>query len=339
MSTRIRIAVDAMSGDLGPRVAISAAQKFTALFDDVDVLLFGNQQQLFNLSSAKKLSRRRITVVNAIDVVEMDEEPLQALRHKKKSSMWLAIEYLKNNLADATVSAGNTGALLAIGKHLLKTFSGIERPAICKAMPTECGQTYLLDLGANTHCNAEQLYQFAVMGNVLASTTRLRPNVGLLNIGTEAIKGTDTIKSAQDLLQRDSRINYCGYIEANNIFSGEIDVIVCDGFHGNIALKTCEGTARFIIKKIHRVLQKNWLTRCVSILFWPLLEQLTVELDPAMYNGASFLGLQKTLVKSHGNANKKAFLQALIVAREQVIQNIPARIQQELIDNSLSTQQ
>jgi len=323
-----------MSGDLGPRVAISAAQNFTAKFPDVDIVLVGNEQQLLEFSSAKKLSKDRISILNASDVVAMDEDPLQALRHKKNSSMWIAIDSINNNLADACVSAGNTGALLAMGKYLLKTFPGIERPAICKAMPVAHGQTYLLDLGANTNCTAEHLYQFALMGNILATTNNSSPRIALLNIGTEAGKGTDVIKSAQHLMQHDSRLNFSGYIEANKIFSGEVDVIVCDGFHGNIALKTSEGTARFIAKKIQTFFKHKWFMRLVGFIIWPLLKQLRAELDPSMYNGASFLGLQKVLVKSHGNADKKAFIQALIVAREQVIQNIPARIQQELQNQS-----
>lgn len=328
-----------MSGDLGPRVAISAAQKITAMFADVDIVLVGNEQQLLTLSSVKKLSRKRISILNATDVVAMDEDPLHALRHKKKSSMWLAIESLNNNIADACVSAGNTGALLAMGKYLLKTFPGVERPAICKSMPVEQGQTYLLDLGANTNCTAENLHQFALMGKILASANKSQPRIGLLNIGTESTKGTDVIKAAQELLQNDPRLNFAGYIEANKIFTGEMDVIVCDGFHGNIALKTCEGTARFIAKKIQSVFKRNWFTRLAGTIVWPLLKQLRTELDPSMYNGASFLGLPKVLVKSHGNANKKAFMQALIVAREQVIQNIPERIQQELLKQSSTSQQ
>jgi glycerol-3-phosphate acyltransferase PlsX len=326
-----------MSGDLGPRVAISAAQKFTAAYPDVDIVLVGNEQQLLGFSSAKKLSHQRISIVNATEIVAMDEDPLHALRHKKNSSMWLAINALSNNSADACVSAGNTGALLAMGKYLLKTFPGVERPAICKAMPVERGQTYLLDLGANTNCTAEHLHQFALMGNILASANNASPRIGLLNIGTESTKGTGVIKAAQELLRNDSRLNFGGYIEANKIFSGEMDVIVCDGFHGNIALKTCEGTARFIAKRIQAVFKRNWFSQLAAIIAWPLLKQLRIELDPSMYNGASFLGLQKVLVKSHGNANKKAFMQALIVAREQVIQNIPARIQRELSNQTISS--
>jgi glycerol-3-phosphate acyltransferase PlsX len=186
----------------------------------------------------------------------------------------------------------------------------------------------LLDLGANTQCSAENLHEFALMGSVLASAASEKPRIALLNIGTESIKGTEVIRSAQTLLQADESLNYVGYVEASKIFSGDVDVIVCDGFHGNIALKTCEATARFVGKKIQAVFKRNWLARLAAILIWPLIKQLRTELDPSMYNGASFLGLQKILVKSHGNANKKAFMQALSVAREQVIQNIPQRIEQ-----------
>lgn len=316
-----------MSGDLGPRVAISAAKKFTATHPDVDLVLFGDEQQLLKILPQKKLARYRINIVHTSDIVTMQDDPVRALRHKKDSSMWRAIELLKDGHADACVSAGNTGALLAIGKYLLKTFPGVERPAICKAMPVERGQTYLLDLGANTQCSPENLHEFALMGNVLASAASNNPRIALLNIGTESIKGTDIIRNAQTLLQADASLNYVGYVESSKIFSGDIDVIVCDGFHGNIALKTCEGTARFVGKKIQAVFKRNWLTRLAAILIWPLIKQLRTELDPSMYNGASFLGLQKILVKSHGNANKKAFIQALSVAREQVIQNIPQRIE------------
>ena len=322
-----------MSGDLGPRVAISASQKFASMFDDVDLLLVGDEQQLLQISSVKNLSKSRITILHAPDVVGMNEDPLFSLRHQKKSSMWATVESLKNNAADACVSAGNTGALLAISKFLIKTFPGIERPAICKSMPVEKGVTYLLDLGANINCSAEHLHQFALMGNVLASATHQSPRISLLNIGTESAKGTEAIQAAQELLQNDPRLNYSGFTEASAIFSGSSEVIVCDGFHGNIALKSSEGTARFIAKKLQLHFKKNWFARLFVFLFWPLLKQLRTELDPSMYNGASFLGLQKTVVKSHGNANKKAFIQALIVAREQVIQRIPERIQQQFLDN------
>jgi len=327
-----------MSGDLGPRVAISAAQKFVSQFPEVDLLLVGNEAQLRSLLPQTLKLHERITLVHAADVVSMHDDPLLALRQKKDSSMWIALDLLRNNDADACVSAGNTGALLAIAKYLIKTFPTIERPAICKSMPVETGSTYLLDLGANINCPPEYLHQFALMGSVLAgASNEVFPRVALLNIGTEQQKGTDVLKAAQLLLQADRRINYVGFVEANSIFTGAVDVIACDGFHGNIALKASEGVARFIANKISNIVNQTVFNRALSLLMWPLLKRLQRELDSSLYNGASFLGLQKTVIKSHGSADKKAFLQALIVAREQVIQNVPARIQQVLIDSSDTT--
>jgi len=322
-----------MSGDLGPRVAISASQKFVTQFPDVDLLLVGNEAQLLSLLPKSKNLHERITLVHATDVVSMHDDPLLALRQKKNSSMWIALDLLRNNDADACVSAGNTGALLAMAKYLIKTFPAIERPAICKSMPVEAGNTYLLDLGANINCSPEYLHQFALMGSVLARVSNdVAPRVALLNIGTEQKKGTDILQAAQLLLQADKRINYVGFVEANGIFSGAVDVIVCDGFHGNVALKASEGVARFVTNKILKIVKQNVFNRLLSLFMWPLLKRLQHELDPALYNGASFLGLQKTVIKSHGSADKKAFLQALNVAREQIIQQIPTRIHQVLCE-------
>lgn len=319
-----------MSGDLGPRVAISAAQKFVARFSDVDLLLIGDESRLLPLLSKQNPLHARASVLHAADVVAMGDDPLHVLRHKKNSSMWLSLEQLRSGEVDACVSAGNTGALLAMAKYLIKTFPGLERPAICKSMPVDSGVTYLLDLGANINCTAEQLYQFARMGNILAKAGGLAsPRVALLNIGSEEQKGTGVLHLARQLIDQDFHLDYAGFIEANAIFAGAVDVIVCDGFHGNIALKASEGAARFIQKKIGKTAQKNLLNKLLSIIAWPLLSQIRRELDPSLYNGASLLGLQKTVVKSHGDANTKAFLQALIVAREQVVQQVPALIQKE----------
>lgn len=324
-----------MSGDLGPRVAISASQKFVAQFPDVDLLLVGNETQILSLLPQSKKLHERITLVHAADVVSMHDDPLLALRQKKDSSMWMALDLLRNDDVDACVSAGNTGALLAIAKFLIKTFPAIGRPAICKSMPVEAGSTYLLDLGANINCPPGYLHQFALMGSVLAgASSTVSPRVALLNIGTEQRKGTDTLKAAQLLLQEDRRINYVGFVEANSIFTGAVDVIVCDGFHGNVALKASEGVARFIANKISKIVKQNVLNKTLGLLIWPLLKRLQHELDPSLYNGAIFLGLQKTVIKSHGGADKKAFLQALIVAREQIIQQVPARIEQVLVDRA-----
>jgi phosphate acyltransferase len=323
-----------MSGDLGPRIAIAAAQKCITIYDDVDMLLVGDEPQLRAFFATENLSQNRITIIHAPDVITMDEDPLVALRHKQTSSMWLALDSVKHNLADACVSAGNTGALLAISKYLIKTISPIDRPAICKIIPTAKNTTYVLDLGANINCTAENLLQFALMGSILASSAdNTRPSIGLLNIGTEKSKGTEIIQSAQALLQNDTRINYSGFVEASEIFSGDHHVVVCDGFHGNIALKSSEGTAHFIAQKIINIFTNSWRGRLLGFLAKPILNQLRMELDPSMYNGASFLGLQKTVVKSHGNANENAFFEALVVAREQVIQQVPERIQQQFLNN------
>lgn len=320
-----------MSGDLGPRIVISASQKFVARFPDTDLVLVGDQTQILPSFSQLPDLPSRIAVLHADDVVRMDDDPLVALRQKKSSSMWMALDALRNGRVDACVSAGNTGALLAMAKFLVKSFPGIERPAICKSMPVEKGNTYLLDLGGNINCSPSQLHQFALMGSVLANMEQpSAARVALLNIGTEAQKGTDVLQQAQSLLSADNRLNYVGFVEANSIFSGEADVIVCDGFNGNIALKASEGVALFITKKIQATTYKNIKNKILAFFAQSLLRQLRDELDPSLYNGATFLGLQKTVIKSHGSADEKAFLQALIVAREQVIQGIPARIQQVL---------
>lgn len=320
-----------MSGDLGPRVAICASQKFLDQFPDVDLLLVGNEPQILSQLPKKQKTHERITLVHAADVVTMHDDPLSALRQKKDSSMWMALDLLRNEDADACVSAGNTGALLAIARFLIKTFPSIERPAICKSMPVSSGNTYLLDLGANINCSPSHLQQFALMGNVLAGLQKKSPRIGLLNIGVEKQKGTEVLQAAYSLLNSDSRINFAGFVEANSIFTGEMDVIVCDGFHGNVALKASEGVARLIANKISAIAKQDIISRCFNFLMLPFLRRLKQELDPSSYNGASFLGLQKTVVKSHGGADVEAFLQALIVAREQVIQQVPAKIQQILL--------
>lgn len=314
-----------MSGDLGPRVAMCAAQIFLQRHPMVEILLVGNaallQQQLPHTLAS------RLHVVDAQEVVTMADDPLAALRHKKNSSMWKALALVQSAEASACVSAGNTGALLAMAKHLIKTLPGIERPAICKAMPVRQGATYLLDLGANIAVAAPVLHQFALMGAALAASAGGQaPRVALLNIGTEAYKGTEVLQQAQALLQVESRIHYSGFIEANQIFVGDVDVIVCDGFHGNIALKASEGAARFIGDTIAREFKRSWLARLQALLAWPVLRRLRQQLNPALYNGASFLGLQKTVVKSHGNADEQAFVQALEVALQQVQEALPQRI-------------
>jgi len=337
MSTKIRIAVDAMSGDLGPRIAIRAAEKFVAEERHCDIWLFGDEHQLRQFYKASRDPYHQINIVHCTEKVTMDDNPLQVIRHKKSSSMYQALSALAKGDVEASVSAGNTGALLVMAKHLVGMIKGIERPAICKSMPVQKGQTFMLDLGANINCTPEQLHQFALMASTLVMKTNFKnpaidedesekPKVGLLNIGTEHTKGTELLQLAQTIFAQEKRFNYVGFIEANEIFSGNCDVIACDGFHGNIALKASEGTARFIGDKIQSALKGSFMVRIGLFLIWPVIKSLKLSLDPSLYNGASLLGLNKTVIKSHGSANKKAFLQAIRVAHEQALQNIPQKI-------------
>lgn len=326
----IRIAVDAMSGDLGPRVAIAAAVEAVASFPELELLLVGDESQIQSLMTTEQFNPR-LQIIHAPDVVTMDEDPLLALRHKKQSSMWRALSLVREGAADACLSAGNTGALLAMSKYLLKTFPSIDRPAICKSLPVVQGHSYMLDLGANLKCDAQQLHQFALMGSVLAlALSSNEPRIALLNVGKESNKGTAEIKAAHDMLLADERLHYIGYIEGDEIYSGIAEVIVCDGFSGNIALKSSEGVARLIRKKITHSFAKNWYSRILGLLVRPVLRQLRTELDPATYNGAIFLGLQSVVVKGHGSSDQQAFLSALVVAKNQVTQKTPERIQQKL---------
>ncbi len=320
-----------MSGDLGPRSVIAATERFLDLHTDVELTLVGDQHVLTPLlaRSTKLVSRFRL--IHAPDIVQMTDDPVLALRHKKQSSMWAALESLQCGEVDACISAGNTGALLAIAKYLVKTFPGIDRPAICKSVPVESGLTYLLDLGANINCNATHLTQFALMGSALAEVMSVEsPRVALLNIGSESQKGTAVLQAAHLLLESEKRLNYVGFVEASDIFTGNNHVVVCDGFHGNIALKSSEGAAKYISKKLNSTLQRNTLNRLLSFFAAPILKQLQKELNPALYNGASFLGLQKIVVKSHGNADPEAFMHALVVAREQVVAKLVDRISEKL---------
>ena len=318
-----------MSGDLGPRVVITAAIRFVATSPEVELLLVGDQDQIQSLLSSSSIpASPAIRVHHATDVVAMHEDPLTALRHKKNSSMWQALLQVQDGFADACVSAGNTGALMAMSKHLLKTFPGIDRPAICKSMPVEQGNSFMLDLGANLTCTPEQLHQFALMGSVLASSAGVeKPRVALLNVGTEETKGTDLVRHSHVLLSQDEQLNYIGFIEGDELYLGRVNVIVCDGFSGNVALKSSEGVARLIAKKIEKSFARHWYLKLLVLFMRPVLRQWRRELNPGAYNGACFLGLQKPVVKSHGSADEDAFYQALVVAKEQVVQKVPARIQ------------
>lgn len=319
----IRIAVDAMSGDLGPRTAILAALKLVRDESNLHIVLVGAQTELQNLL-AEFNSPSSISVHHAPGRVSMDDDPRAALRHKQDSSMWQALALVQRGEADACVSAGNTGALMAMSRFLLKTLPGIQRPAICKLMPVTQGYCYMLDLGANTQCTAEQLHQFALMGNSLANFKQSvaglngKPRIGLLNVGVEAGKGNDLVRAADVLLRADERLNYIGFVEADGIYQGAAEVVVCDGFSGNIALKASEGVARLITYKIEASLKRHWWSRLLAGFTYPLLRVWRSELNPAAYNGAIFVGLQKPVIKSHGSAGQLAFAQAIAVALDQV---------------------
>jgi len=328
----ITVALDAMGGDHGPRVTVPAALSFVARHTDVCVILVGQSEPIqAELRKQKAQTHDRLRLMAAAEIVRMDEPPAQALRGKKDSSMRVAITQVREGRADACVSAGNTGALMAIAHFVLKTLPGIDRPAIVTALPTMRGHVHLLDLGANVDCTPEQLRQFAVMGSIVATAVdgKERPTVGLLNVGVEDIKGNEVVKAAARLLAA-THLNYVGYIEGDGIYAGQTDVIVCDGFVGNIALKTSEGLAHMIRQFMREEFQRHIGTRLAGLVARPVLRAFARRVDPKRYNGATLVGLNGVVVKSHGGADVTAFGNALEVALREVRQNIPDRIRREM---------
>lgn len=326
------IALDAMGGDHGPCVTVSAALSFLAANSDVRLILVGQPEPLqAELRKRGAEPHERLRLVAASEVVRMDEPPAQALRGKRDSSMRVAIALVRDGEAAACVSAGNTGALMAVAHFVLKTIPGIDRPAIVTALPTMRGHVHLLDLGANVECTAEQLQQFAVMGSIVANVVdgKSRPTVGLLNVGVEDIKGNSVVKAAAQLLQAGS-LNYIGYIEGDGIYAGQADVIVCDGFVGNIALKTSEGLAHMIRHFMTEEFKRNIGTRLAGLIARPVLRAFARRVDPKRYNGATLVGLNGVVVKSHGGADAVAFHHALEVALREARKNIPDLIRREL---------
>lgn len=329
----MKIAIDAMGGDFGPSVTVPAALQILQRYPDVEVLLVGQEELLTQvLSHQPQADRARVRVVHAAQVVSMDDVPSQALRGKRHSSMRVAIDLVRDGQADAVVSAGNTGALMAIGKVVLRTIPGVLRPAIASVVPTRMGQTLLLDLGANVDCNGEHLLQFAVMGSVMTALTRNipRPSVGLLNVGEEEIKGNEVVKDAGQRL-RQSNLNYVGNVEGSDIYAGKTDVVVCDGFVGNVALKVSEGLAAMMIAELKLAYYANWYTRLAGLLSRPALQRFRARLDPRHYNGGALLGLNGIVIKSHGNADVYAFSRAIEVAlnaaRGRLIDAIATEVQ------------
>lgn len=320
-----------MGGDHGVQVTVPAVIEALNKFKDLRVIMVGDEAAIREQLATHSFSSEKLTIHPASQVVEMDDLPSHALRNKKASSMRLALNLVKESQAQACVSAGNTGALMAMAKFVLKTLPGVYRPAICASMPTMKGHAYMLDLGANVGADGESLAQFAIMGSVLCSALDQNPapSVGLLNIGQEEMKGHDRIKLAQQIL-RQTQVNYYGYVEGDDIYKGTVDVVACDGFDGNIALKASEGVAKMIAFYLKQAFNRNMLTKTVGFLSLPVLKMFKQKIDPRRYNGASFLGLQKIVVKSHGGADSFAFYHALAQARLEVLNNVPERIQNEL---------
>ncbi|HID81299.1 MAG TPA: phosphate acyltransferase PlsX [Chromatiales bacterium] len=321
--SRYRIALDAMSGDHGPGVIVPAALKALHEFDDIELILVGDESQLTPLTG----NNTRLCIQHASQVVDMDEAPAQALRGKKDSSMRVSINLVKSGEADACVSAGNTGALMATARFVLKTLPGIDRPAICTAVPSLHGHTHILDLGANIDSSAEQLYQFAVMGAALVEAVdgNRAPKIGLLNIGAEEMKGNQQVRDAAKLLNK-SKLNYIGFVEGDDIYTSDVDVVVCDGLIGNVALKSTEGVAKMIAVNLKAEFMRNPLNKLMGLISKPVLSAFRKRIDPRRYNGASLLGLKGIAIKSHGSADELSFANAIKIARLEAQQNIPQRI-------------
>ena len=328
----VHIAIDGMGGDVGPSATVPASIKSLQKIPDLHITLFGNSSEFEPWSSELKTFGERVQIVHCDEVVLMDEKPSSVLRKKQKSSMYRAVEMVAQKQADACVSAGNTGALMAIGCYLIKTFPGIDRPAICSEMPTLSGSCYLLDLGANVDSHSDLLHQFAVMGSVMAAALKdiENPSVGVLNIGEEDIKGNEQVKMAASLIESNPNLNYYGYVEGDDIYQGTADVIVCDGFVGNVLLKASEGVARLIVEKIRESFRQGFLTRVLAFFARGVIGDLHKNIDPARYNGASFLGLQGTLVVSHGSADPEGFARAIKLACFEVEQKLPEKINLQL---------
>jgi glycerol-3-phosphate acyltransferase PlsX len=329
----LRIAIDCMGGDHGLTVTVPASLSFLGHTPGVGLILVGLSDQIeAELSKASFVDRSRIEVRHAAEVVGMDEPPASALRGKRQSSMRLAVESVKSGEAQACVSAGNTGALMAISRFVLKMLDGIDRPAIAAPIPNQKGGvTTVLDLGANVDCEPQHFLQFAIMGVALAEAIegKANPTVGLLNIGEEVIKGNDAVKQAAELL-RASTLDFRGNVEGNDIYEGTTDVVVCDGFVGNVALKTSEGLARMIGGFIREEYSRNWFTRLAGLVSLQVLNRLKGRLDHRRYNGASLVGLRGIVIKSHGSADAMAFEQALRRAHEAARNGLLDRIAKAL---------
>lgn len=317
-----------MGGDHGPSVTVPACLKILEREPALKIIAVGLAAPIeVLLRDAKARFGDRIVVRPASQIVEMDEKPQEALRKKKDSSMRIAIDLVKSGEANACVSAGNTGALMATGRFVLKTIDGIDRPAIISRLPSRKGFTHVLDLGANAECTAEHLFQFAVMGSVVASDVDgiAHPRIGVLNIGEEEMKGDSVVQDAAKLLLA-SKLNYVGFVEGNDIVSGDVDVVVTDGFTGNVALKSMEGIASMLVAALKKEYTRNPFRYLGALVSWPVLRSLRREFDPRTYNGASMVGLNGVIIKSHGSADIVSFGNALNVALIEAQKGVPSQI-------------
>ncbi|MDO9597507.1 MAG: phosphate acyltransferase PlsX [Azoarcus sp.] len=332
----VTVAIDCMGGDHGPVVTVPAALSFLRSHPAVHAILVGREESLTPLlGTALAEFGPRIRLHHASEVVDMDEPPASAMRSKKDSSMRVAVDLVKSGEAAAAVSAGNTGALMAISRFVLKMLPGIDRPAISSILPTLRGHTYVLDLGANVDCSAEHLLQFGIMGSMLVAAVDHveRPRVGLLNIGEEAIKGNEIVKQAGELL-RGSGLNFYGNVEGDDIYKGTADVVVCDGFVGNVALKTSEGLAQMLSTFLREEFGRNFLTKLMALVAMPVLKKFKHRVDHRRYNGAVLLGLRGVVVKSHGSADSFAFEQAIARAVDAAGNQLIERISRKMASMS-----
>ena len=312
-----------MGGDHGVNVVVPACVRAAKKNPHLKLILVGVQDKISAvLKKHGVLSSEQFSIVHASELVDMDELPSHALRNKKNSSMRVAINLVKEGQAQACVSAGNTGALMATARYVLKTLPGIDRPAIISKLPTIKGKTWVIDLGSNVDSCAEHLFQFAVMGSALIQAIEHKnPKIALLNIGVEEIKGNDQVKRTAHMLAECSLLNYVGYVEGNHFYSGDVDLVVCDGFVGNVALKASEGLAKFLLTVLKESFKKNWLTKAIGFSALPILNQVKKRMDPSRHNGASMLGLNGIVVKSHGGANELGFEVAIEQAMLEVKNN------------------
>jgi len=334
----IKVSIDASGGDFGFPVTVKAGINALGVYKDLYLNFVGDEkgiQKELNRHSIYKTYIDRISITHASEVINMDDSLSTALRHKKDSSMRVAIKLIENGTVDACVSAGNTGALMAIARFILKTIEGVDRPAIMGSIPTLNGHIHVLDLGANVDSKPETLLQFAIMGSIVVQDTENIPNptIGLLNVGVEEMKGHEKIQDTAELL-KESSLNYSGFIEGDDIFKGVVDVVVCDGFEGNIALKASEGVAKMFSYLIKESFNKNFLTKLVSIFAKPVMNSFKSKVDPGQYNGASLLGLKGVVIKSHGNADVNSYFQAIkeayLEAHAKITDKISVQLTREL---------